>query len=153
MNDRSGVLGFTLIELLLVMGIIALVIGIAAPNLHASVERHRLSDNTREFASALRHLRGIAMRDRRETEMRIDVDAKRYHSTDMARVGRFPAWAELDLLTAASEQTDNQVAGIRFYPDGSSSGGRLRVTGESRGSMTVDVNWLTGTVSTVADPA
>ena len=53
---------------------------------------------------------------------------------------------ELKLYTAQSEIVDDRRGAIRFYPDGSSTGGRVTVAaGERR--LLVDVDWLTGRVS------
>ncbi len=43
-----------------------------------------------------------------------------------------------------------RVSGIRFYPDGSATGGRVSVS-TPRTRMSVDVNWLTGKVRILDD--
>ena len=42
--------------------------------------------------------------------------------------------------------SDDKVGAIRFYPDGSSTGGRITVASGERKYL-VDVDWLTGRVS------
>ena len=50
-------------------------------------------------------------------------------------------------VTAAKSQTmDDGAAGIKFYPDGSSSGGTVAFAWNGR-SYAIDVNWLTGNVA------
>lgn len=43
---------------------------------------------------------------------------------------------------------DDAVAAVRFYPDGSATGGRITVSGAER-TYHVMLDWLTGTVSIV----
>ena len=54
----------------------------------------------------------------------------------------------LQVEGAASQGDGDAVAGIRFFADGSASGGRVTVTAES-GQRHVMVHWLTGTVEIV----
>ena len=56
-----------------------------------------------------------------------------------------PKGMEMELLTAQSEMLDEGVGQIRFYPDGSSGGGRVTLMrGEAR--WEIEVEWLTGKV-------
>ena len=52
---------------------------------------------------------------------------------------------EISLFTARSERLGPNSGAIRFFPDGSSTGGRLTLSTERLG-MAVDVDWLTGKV-------
>jgi general secretion pathway protein H len=53
---------------------------------------------------------------------------------------------DISLLTTKSEVIDENTGGIRFFPDGSSTGGRiaLRRLGDR---ATVNVRWSTGAVT------
>jgi len=53
---------------------------------------------------------------------------------------------ELKLYAAQSEVSSERRGSIRFYPDGSSTGGRITVAAGERKYL-VDVDWLTGRVS------
>ena len=58
-----------------------------------------------------------------------------------------PAGIDLELLTVATELGGGGArGGIRFFPDGSSTGGRVTLSHGSR-QYFVDVDWLTGRVS------
>jgi len=62
-------------------------------------------------------------------------------------------WLILRLFTAQADQINEQTASFRFYPDGSSNGGRVTVAAGEAGNVrefAIDVDWLTGRV-TVAD--
>ena len=56
-----------------------------------------------------------------------------------------PDGIDITIETARQEQVSEGEAGIRFYPDGSSTGGNIQL---SRGETVwrIDVNWLTGEV-------
>ncbi len=48
--------------------------------------------------------------------------------------------------TSAVEQQGRKVAGIRFFPNGASTGGKVRLE-TGRQAYEVRVNWLTGRVA------
>jgi general secretion pathway protein H len=51
----------------------------------------------------------------------------------------------LTVVTAQEELSGDGVASIRFYPDGSSTGGRIKL--EKNGTnWQIDINWLTGQI-------
>jgi general secretion pathway protein H len=59
---------------------------------------------------------------------------------------RIPGGVQVLLITATQEQVDEKIGGIRFFADGSSTGGGVRlVKGNNRDQVLVD--WLTGRVS------
>jgi general secretion pathway protein H len=58
----------------------------------------------------------------------------------------FPADAGVRVTSAAQESDRGGVARIRYFPDGSSSGGNI-VLGDDRRSARIDVDWLTGAVT------
>jgi general secretion pathway protein H len=53
---------------------------------------------------------------------------------------------DLKLFTAEAEVSSERNGSIRFYPDGSSTGGRVTVSSGER-KYQVDVDWITGRVS------
>jgi len=63
----------------------------------------------------------------------------------------FPADADVRVTSAAQESNQAGVARIRYFPDGSSSGGNI-VLSEDRRSARVDVDWLTGAVTVNQTP-
>ncbi len=77
--------------------------------------------------------------------MAIDVDANRY------RLGEWRALrgdVRLSLYTAERERLDRGTGRIRFFPDGTSTGGRVSLA-EGERSYHVVVDWLTGRVDVV----
>ena len=53
---------------------------------------------------------------------------------------------DIVLTTARSEVTSESVAGIRFFPDGGSTGGRVDLVVHGR-EYIVNIAWLTGEAS------
>jgi general secretion pathway protein H len=57
-----------------------------------------------------------------------------------------PKTAALSVFTAKSEAVEDKVASIRFFPDGSSTGGAISIANGGT-KFRVDVDWLTGSVT------
>jgi general secretion pathway protein H len=144
-GQRSGSYGFTLLELLLALVLAALLMAIAAPNFAPLLARAQLYSATRDVASALRHARGQALVRGRDAEFELDVDRHRYRVTGRAKTYGLPSPLHLSLFTAETETVDEGTGRIRFFPDGSATGGRVTLEGDGQ-KRVVDVNWLTGEV-------
>ena len=128
---------FTLLELLVVLAIAAGLAALVAPQLARFASLVELKAAARETAAALRGARGRAIASGRETALALGT-----------RLPRHPGIA-LELVVAHSEVLGAGTGASRFYPDGSSSGGRVRLTLEGHGgseAQVVDVDWLTGRI-------
>ncbi|MGZ8218211.1 GspH/FimT family protein [Methylomagnum sp.] len=137
--------GFTLLELLLALGLVALLMALAVPNFGPAIARAQLTSATRDVASALRHVRGQALMRGRDAEFELDIERHRYKVTGRNKAYSLPGGIGLSLYTAESETVDEGTGRIRFFPDGSATGGRVTLAGGGR-KQVVDVNWLTGEV-------
>ena len=74
----------------------------------------------------------------------MDVEKRRFE-IDGGTGRDLPEGIGVKLFTARSELLDGDRGRIRFFPDGSSTGGRVTLaSGERR--YFVDVDWLTGLV-------
>lgn len=142
---RAFACGFTLLEILLALGIAALAAAVAAPNLTPLLVRAQLYSATRDVASALRYARGQAIVRGQETSFELDIERHRYRVSERRKPYSLSDQILLSLYTARSETVNEGVGRIRFYPDGSSTGGRVTLEGGGR-KKEVDVNWLTGEV-------
>ena len=100
----------------------------------------------REMAGVLREARGKAIRDNRETAVLIDTERKVYRLGPGGRGHRLSAALQVSLVTAASEQLDDTRGRIRFFPDGTSTGGRVTLSRDDR-KFDITVDWLTGLVA------
>ena len=104
-----------------------------------------------EAAARFRHARTAAISGAVETTVLIDTDRRIVGAPKpLAPIEIAP---DIDMLAVVSdaERRSPSIAGIRFFPNGSATGGTLRL---QRGAQAfeVRVNWFTGRVSVNADP-
>jgi general secretion pathway protein H len=136
--------GFTLLELMLVLVIAAALAVVAVPNVQPTLVAMQLRSATQDIASGLRHARGQALTGGKESEFILNVNRHYYRVAGRERPYSLPDSVKLELFTA-DFLTDEEQGSILFFPDGSSSGGRvtLQTAGKTR---LIDVNWLTGNI-------
>ena len=141
--------GFTLVELLVVLTVIGLIIALAPMAMNRAMPSLELRTTTRELAAALRNTRSTAIRDNREMALTLDVDDSWYRLDGRDGEQTINPEIELKLLTATIEAEDESVGRIRFFPDGTSTGGQITL---ARGEQTyyIVIDWLSGRVQ-VAD--
>lgn len=137
--------GFTLVELLVVLvilGVVLVAVPIAYDRLKPGLE---VRADAREIARILRQSRGRAISDNTESTVLIDLGQR--YLRDGARGERIDLskGTALTLETAESERIGPDVARIRFFPSGASTGGRLTL--ERLGTVySIEVDWLFGRV-------
>lgn len=139
--------GFTLLEMLVVI----LLIGIAAAAVAVSVTQGlasaRINAASGEIAAALRATRAQAIVQGKEQHF--DVDPRNDTYSDAKRKDvRLPAGLELSVTSALEDRPDAHTGRIRFFPDGSSTGGHI-VLRSGRRQWRINVSWLTGQVAVV----
>lgn len=141
--------GFTLLEIMLVLvigaAIYALILGIPMRGASSA----DLKAAARTIASGLREAQTTAMATRRDATLSLDLEARQFVVAGERQPRKLPEGIDLKLDTAQTEVTSERQGAIRFYPDGSSTGGRVTVSAGERKYL-VDVDWLTGRVS-IAD--
>jgi general secretion pathway protein H len=131
--------GFTLAELLVVIGIMGLILAavlVARPKTAAT----RVAVAARAVAATLQLARAQAMASNAETVVRIDPERRRIGLTRSMHA--LPRGMTVAVTVAESERVGDS-GGMRFYPDGQSSGGEIVLTLEGRTSR-IAVDWLTG---------
>jgi len=142
---RGRVPGFSLLELLVVMAVISLVLSLAVPRLSASLEGMALKHTSRELALALKHLHRQAIRRGQVAELLLYLDRHEYALGQQGKRHALPRDIHITLTTGASEQVDAATGAVRFYADGSASGGEIRLAQGGRDTA-IQINWLTGRV-------
>jgi general secretion pathway protein H len=138
--------GFTLIELLLVLLLLGLLYGLAAPMLGDGSTGLDIKAASRQLAAGLRKTRSVAVAERREAVLTLDVERRTFSLTDDPKTYPLPQRLTLALFTAQSELVREKTGGIRFFPDGTSTGGRVTVSAGGA-KQEVDVDWVTGRVT------
>jgi len=139
--------GFTLIEILVVLVIAGLMYALVPPLVGAGMAGAELKKAARQVAAGLRQTRSEALKRHKEASMVLDVDGRTFKIAEATKVYQLPKRVDMKVLTAESEVVE-QDAAIRFYPDGSSTGGRVTLAVGDKQFM-VDVDWLTGRVTIV----
>jgi general secretion pathway protein H len=145
-HARPAARGFTLIELLVVLTVIALIATLAAPMIQRAVPGVEIRTAAEGLRGELRLARSIAIRDNRETWLSIDVETGAYGRDSGGRDRTVPPTIGLTLLTARREQIDETRGRIRFFPDGTSTGGAVRLRRDAI-AYEVAVDWFDGRVS------
>ena len=137
--------GFTLIELLIVIVIIAISAAVVAPNIGSGNQTATLNGAARELASGLRFVRGHALSHSKEISLLLNLNDNTYKITDKNKQYKLSKKIEVTLEIAQSQMIDEKQGGFRFFPDGSSTGGRITLE-LAENKRQLDVNWLTGQV-------
>ncbi len=138
--------GFTLFELLVVMLLIGLVLTLVPGFLVRGQPGLDVQVAARAVADGLRTARSEAILRNREQVFAIDVEARRFRSLPDRPPVQLDQAIELSLYTARAELQDAGTGQIRFFPDGTSSGGRIGLALGGR-QVAVEVDWLTGEVT------
>jgi general secretion pathway protein H len=144
--------GFTLVELLVVLAIAALLMTAIPPLFSAAFPGIELKAAARRTMATLRLARETAIRTGTDTALVVDVEERRLELPGFKTVF-LPHRLRIELNVASREQLDPQRGAIRFFPDGTSTGGVVtlaRGDGQAQSGFQVGVNWLTGRVRMAA---
>ena len=137
--------GFTLIELLVVLVIMGLVLAVALPGRLSGSDAVELRSAARSIADGLERSRSRALLSGTETVFAVDVERRRFQVPGDPEPVALPAQASLALRTVRGDVADADSGGIRFFPDGGSTGGGVAISQHGQGYR-ITVSWLTGRV-------
>jgi hypothetical protein len=98
------------------------------------------------IARGLQHTRREAMLSREERAFTIDVDRRLFKAGSASEPVPLDHDVDLSLYTARSELAGHRSGRIRFFADGSSTGGRIDLELHG-GRASVKVDWSTGLVT------
>jgi general secretion pathway protein H len=141
--------GFTLLELMIVLLIIGLLLVLVPGHVWRPQAGLEVKVAARALANGLRQTRSDALATNRERVFILDVAGHSFRPGEDQPLEPLNGAVGLGLDTARSELVDAARGQIRFFPDGSSTGGRIRLTMDAQGAQ-VTVDWLTGQVA-IAD--
>jgi general secretion pathway protein H len=139
--------GFTLIEMLVVIVLIGITAAVVAVSVTHGLSSARIHAASSDLAAALRYTRSQAIVHAKQETLTVDVTGHTYKAPGRPQV-KLPAGMGLKLTSAVADRIDDHRGRIRFFPDGSSTGGRVTLSHGQR-EWHVNVAWLTGTVAVV----
>lgn len=137
--------GFTLIELIAVIVLLAIAMSVVTFSFSKSLDSARIRAASRDLVAALRYTRGQAIVKNEQKVLALDLAKNAYQAPGKPSVS-LPEGMVLQLTTAEQEQTGATSGGIRFFPDGSSTGGHVSILLGQR-EWRINVAWLTGDIA------
>lgn len=137
--------GFSMIELIVVIVLIAAATALAASVMSAGLPGQQLRNSSRELAAQLRYTRAQAIVTGKSQLFTVNARTREWQAPNR-RHGKLRDEIKVLAAGARTEQTDADVAAIRFFPEGAATGGRI-VLWRERAAWQIDVEWLTGEVS------
>lgn len=141
--------GFSLLEMLVVLGLLALVAVVSWPLLRGPSNEVRLKAAADEIVASARLARAEALRTGREVALGFDVDQRRYGAPGIVAPRSLPSSAALEVILPSAERTSPGTGRVRFFADGTTTGGRIVMRIGARSTVVV-IDWLTGAAHAVA---
>jgi general secretion pathway protein H len=134
--------GFTLVEMLVVLVIVSLMLALVGTSISRNVSSAEMRTAAKKVAASLRYTRTKAILSKSEQVFLVDTENRTFQAAER-EAQKLPDGMNVELNTARSELTSESVGGIRFFPDGGSTGGNVRLDANGR-IYRVNVAWLTG---------
>ncbi len=138
--------GFSLLEVIVVITIIALSYTLLPKMIFGGVSGAELRSNARAVATGLRLTRDAAINTKREAVLSINMENREFTLPNDTKLHKLNNQLDVKLYTSEADLISDKIGMIRFFPDGSSNGGRVTVAAGERG-FEIDVDWLTGHVT------
>ncbi len=129
----------------MVLIVVVLGFSVIGINLSSGSDSMEIKAAARDIVSALRYARGQALMTHQEATVAVDLSDNNYTVSGRDKVYQIPKAIDLTVVTAQTELTGEGTASIRFFADGSSTGGRVTLE-RGDAAWKIDVNWLTGQI-------
>ncbi|MGB0133168.1 MAG: GspH/FimT family pseudopilin [Dokdonella sp.] len=137
--------GFTMIEMIVVIVLIGIVASVVAFSFARSLDSAKVQAASRDLVAGLRYTRGQAIVKGEQKVLMLDLEKMTWQAPGRSEK-ELPKDMILRLTTAQKELTSESSGGIRFFPDGSSTGGNIAVVLGER-EWRINVGWLTGEIT------
>lgn len=146
LNCRPIEAGFSLLELIVAFAVAALVVGVATPGAMRMYDSMQYRSAVGDLTAALATARYSAITKGQSVDVELAPEEREYRVSGQ-RIKSLPEAINLTVIAAAELSPEAHIAVIRFYPDGSSSGGNLSVERTGGAGARLDVDWLLGRVT------
>ncbi len=135
--------GYSLLEAIIALAIVAGLASLAAASLARPPGGAAVRSEAREIASGLARVRAHAISTGQITDYRLDLSGRVQTILDARRALR----KDIDIraTVAESQRRGNGAVGVRFFPNGSSSGGAITLSAGAA-EASVEVDWMTGRI-------
>ncbi|WP_421792897.1 GspH/FimT family pseudopilin [Hyphobacterium sp.] len=134
--------GYTLTELLVALLVLGLVTALVAPMLFRTSPQRELTRSIELIEQAARMARTEARLTGQDTLLRLDVDARTLLVLPSEQT--FALNRDIEIrATVAEAELDGDLASVRFFPEGATTGGTFLLALEDR-EAAMRINWLTG---------
>lgn len=141
--------GFTLLELMVVLTLMGAIATLTTPRVAQMYDNMRFQSAVRDLITSFNAARYQSIHLGRPVELLIDAQNFRY-SLNNGEPRQLPDNVRLDMLSAGELMPGKGQVVYRFYPDGSASGGYVRVLRETAGGeagTVINIDWLLGRIS------
>lgn len=149
-SRRSSVMkprGFSLIEVMIAMAIAALVMAAAVPASVKFYDGMQRRQAVRDTVTLLASARERALSSGVSQDVSVRPNERRVWSSQRSHT--LPSGLTV-VVHGAAELNQNNTGVIRFYPDGSASGGGVDIIRSDGSGTRIDVDWLVGSVRQLA---
>lgn len=119
---------------------------LATPLLNRVSPGLQLKSTAHNIAAAMREARTLAIRDNGEVAVLIDLNNRLVRVGESRNAAAIDSRIGISLFTATEELESAGAGRIRFFADGTSTGGRVRLVLDGR-RFDITVNWITGGVT------
>jgi general secretion pathway protein H len=144
-KGRGAASGFTLLEMIVVLAVLGMVVGLVVTRGPQRSHGMDVRGAVATVVRTLRQARGQAIAANRPVMVAIN-GAQRTIGVDGAAAIVLSPELGLTAASGLGAVPGPKLTGIRFAPNGSSTGGRI-VLADGRRRIVVGVDWLTGRVS------
>lgn len=134
--------GFSLVELLVVLTIVSILV--SSISYVMLKKQETLKTLTTNIVHNLHIVQQKAIRDEKQYQIQIDLGNNELTFFDESV--DLPADVSLTVRTAENQLLENNVVGMTFYPDASSSGGVITFETDSE-IFEISVIWISGKIS------
>ena len=142
--SRRGQRAFTLVEIMVAIAIVGLLLAVAVPGSMRMYESIQYRQAVRDVLTTLADARHQAVDKGRAQDVAFDPERQQisFHDDTQQLFDGFRL-----TVTTAREVNRENLGVIRFYPEGSSTGGDVDIASPTGRSVRISVDWLMGGVS------
>jgi general secretion pathway protein H len=137
--------GFTLVELLVVFAIMAMLAALTPLAYDRFKASSEYRDTVRTMMGQMRAARNKALTEGREVRFSVDL-RQRIYRVDGTPPKPIPLSLDVKATVASTESAQN-LASIRFLPQGGATGGSIEILRPTGAGTRLRVDWLSGRVT------